>query len=226
MEADLLRFMAGQQGFQLGLVLRRQGAIQQAGCSFVQQLPASHDDIQRHGNGDQGIENRQSGELHQGETQHHAERGPDIGEQMVGIGPQGDRVETAGRPQQHPGHAGIQGRGHKGQPQADTELLQRFRVLEPTHRCSDDRQGRHHDQHTFDAAGKVFGFEVAVVMAAIRRFAGQGQGPEGTQGRHQIHAGFHRIRQQSHRTGEPPGRCLERDCGHCRGHRQKRVRTR
>jgi hypothetical protein len=69
MELDLVCFTAGQQIFENLLLRIGQAAIQQAGGGFVKQLPASDDDVQRHGDRNQGVENRQAGELHQAAAQ-------------------------------------------------------------------------------------------------------------------------------------------------------------
>ena len=79
MEADLLRFVGGKQGLKPPLLVLWERSIEQTGGRFVEQLPTGDHDIQRDCNGDQGVEDRQPGDLHKANAQHHAERGPDIG---------------------------------------------------------------------------------------------------------------------------------------------------
>ena len=145
---------------------------------------------------------------------------------MVGVGPQGDRVEAAGGLQQDPGHHGVEGRGQQGEGQADPQLLQGLGLLQSTDGGRDDRQGCHHDQHAFEAAGEVFGLEMAVVVGPVGRFGGKGERPEGANRRHEIHPGFHRIGEQTHRTGELPGRRLQHDRGHGSRYREQHVGAR
>jgi len=189
----------------------------------MQQLPASEYYIHRHRDRDQGIEDRQAGQFDQADANKHPGGGPDIGEQMVSIRPQGDRIEAPRRLEQHPGHQGIDGGGSQGDSQTDAQLLQGLGILKAPDGGVDDRQRSRHDQHAFQAAGEVLGLEMAVVMGAIGGLSGQGQCPEGADGGNQVDPGLHGIGEEAHRAGEAPGQRLEHDRRDRRRRRQQHV---
>ena len=159
----------------------------------MQQSPAGDHNIEGHDDGDQRIQNRQSGELGQGYPQHHPQGGPDITEQVMGIGPQGDRIKSPPGPQQQPGHPAVDCRGHQRKRQAHIHLLQPLWLLQAPGGGMDDRQGRHHNQGAFEATGEILRFGMAEMVTVIGRFGRQGEGPERPDGRHQIHPRFQGV---------------------------------
>ncbi|MCY1313836.1 hypothetical protein D9M70_644010 [compost metagenome] len=103
-------------------------------------------DVQRHADGDHRVEPEPAGEVHQRDADHHAGRGPDVGDQVFGIGFQCDGPVLFRCPEHHPGQQPVERRTGHRQRQTPAHLLDGLRIEQPVHRRPDDAQRRHDDQ--------------------------------------------------------------------------------
>ncbi len=110
--------------------------------------------------------------------------------------------------------------GH-GEP--DPDVLQRLLVQQALDGRGGDRGGGDNDQRAFEPAREIFGLAVTVRMAFIGRLRRNVQRHQCCECRDEVDDRFERIGKQPHRSGDPPGKCLQRDHDDRGGNRQPGV---
>ena len=123
---------------------------------------AGPDDVGGDGNRDERVEALPAGHGDRDHAHQHAGGGPDVGEQVVGVGLQRDRAVRARRAQQDERDAQVHQRRHHGDREAEAHLLECARMQEPVDRRDRDADRRDQDQRALHSRGKVLGLAVAV----------------------------------------------------------------
>ena len=170
-----------------------------------------------------GSSHRQPVSATRAHADHHTGRGPDVGQQVMRVGLQRDRVVALRGPQQDQGDAQVDERGDDRDAQPQADLLQRPRMEEPVDRRHRDADGGDHDERALDPAGEVLRLAVAVGVVLVGRPGGDGQHGQRHDRADEIHEGLERVGEQADRPGEQVGAGLQADGHDRRGDREPGV---
>ena len=166
------------------------------------------------------IEPEPAGHRHRPDAENDAHRRPDVGQQVVRVGLERDRVVGLRRAQQHQRHAEIDERRHDRDGQADADLLEWLRRQQALHGGDRDAHRGDQDQRAFDAAREVLRLAVPVRVVLVRRARGDRQHAQRHDGADQVDDGFDRVREEPDRPGEQVRGRLQADRRDRGGNRQ------
>ena len=161
----------------------------------------------------------------QRDADHHADRGPDVGHQVLRVGLQRDRAVLLARARtctqaSRPLSAELTTDSARPQPTCSIGWGSKHPVRRPPRRC---RAAAAMISSAFETRRKVFGLVVPVGMVFVGRARGDRHHHQREDGAGQVDEGLHRVRQQADRIGDVPGQRLERDGddgNHHGGHEQ------
>ena len=109
-----------------GLVLGGEGGVHQAGGGAAHDADARPDDVRGDASATMGSRRCQPVRATAPTPSDDADGGPDIGEQVLGIGFKRNGVALAPHPQQQQGHDEVHQRGQHRNRQAQADLFERF----------------------------------------------------------------------------------------------------
>ena len=152
-----------------------------------------------------GIEALPACEGHCAHASDDADGGPDVGEQVLGIGFKSNGVALAPHPQQQQGHDEVHQRGQHRNRQAQADLFERFGSDEAANCRVSDAHGGQQNERALDAAGEVLGLAVAVGVVLIRGPGGDGQHGQGHDAADEVDERLNGVGEQAHRPGQAVG---------------------
>ena len=207
--ADLLQHVVGHR------------LVHQPADRLPHQHPSPPQDVQRDESGDDRIEHQPAGEGDQRDADQHAERGDDIGEQMVRIGEQRRRAPPAPNAKQQEAPHRIDDGGETVDRQAKRRRIDRLRVEIAEIGLAQDGKRGDHDQHAFHHRRQIFDLVMAVGVVGVGRHRAQAHGKEGRHRGRDIDDALRRVGIKRHAAGDAIGRIFEREHQHADGNAAK-----
>src|SRR3954466_11078143 len=199
----------GERSLQRLLILAGKRGVHQTGDGAADETDPRGDDVAGDDQGHDGIERLPTGQRHGADTHEHAGGGPDVGQEVVGIGFERDRLVPLARAQQDQTDAEVHQRGGDGDQQAEADVLEGPGADQPMHRGGADGAGGHEDQRAFDDAREVLRLVMAEGVLVVGRTGGDDQHRQRHERAGKVDERFQRIRQQTDRIREEVGPCLQ-----------------
>ena len=201
---------------------RGQRRVEESQERAADQLVAGAEDLQRHRDADDGVEPVPAAQHRRGDAHDDAERGPDVGHQVMAVGLEGDGLVAPARGQEHAGDAEVDQRGHAGDGEPQAGLLDRLGVEEAPPGRGGDGGRREQDEAALEGAGEVLGLAVPVGVLLVCRPGRDRQGEEGHQRGGQVDQRLEGVGEQADGAGDRVGRGLEPDGDQRRDDREDR----
>ena len=152
-------------------------------------------------------------ERHRADAHHDANRGPDIGDQVLAIGLQGDGAILLRRAEQAERDGEVERGGDDRDHDAEPGALDANGMNQPRDRGPDDGNRRGDDKHSLQPAREILGLAMPVGMLLVRLLRGDMESDQRRDGGHEVDDRLQGIGKEANRAGEPPGGGLQCDGG-------------
>ena len=120
----------------------------------------------------------------------------------MAVGLEGDGLVAAAGPEEDPGDAEVDQRGHDGDAEPELHPLDRLRGEEAPTEAWQDAGRREHDEGALEAAGEVLGLAVPVAVVLVFGAGGGRQGEERHEGRGEVDQRLERVGEQADGAGD------------------------
>ncbi len=212
-DVDPFRSAVAREGRRERTEQRRIGLVHQAAHRAAREPHAFTHDVRGHEQRDGGVEPDDAGELDQREADQDARARVDVGQHVLAIRDQRQRVCRAADAQQVVAERRVAERQHAERGDAEAEIVRHRTANQLPDRLDRDQDRRDDDQRALDARGQELDLAVPVRVIPIRR-PRRDQHAEDQQRRGgDVDGGFERIRQHRDRAGELPRDDLSHEDG-------------